>query len=100
MTLTSSQLPATPGNRLIQVNFGSAPNAVVENAAGVSPPPPPPAGATSYTVFVRRTGPGAVTFSLVVVDQCGEWPTFVGGRPDRLLRFALENAAGTPLTPR
>jgi len=81
VTLTTSQLPATPGNKLIQVRFGSAPNAVVEDATGVSPPPPPPAGATSYTVFVRRTGQGGVAFPLIVVDQCGEWPTFVGGGP-------------------
>ena len=28
---------------------------------------------------LRRTGPGAVTLPIILIDECGEWPTFVGG---------------------
>jgi hypothetical protein len=38
-----------------------------------------PAGTTSTTFAVRRSGAGAGTVSLTVVDRCGDWPTFVGG---------------------
>jgi hypothetical protein len=39
-------------------------------------------GATHTDLVVRRqqAGQGA-TVQLVVVDRCGEWPTFVGGGP-------------------
>jgi hypothetical protein len=41
-----------------------------------------PAGTTRTDVLVRRLVAGqAATVQLVIVDRCGEWPTFVGGGP-------------------
>jgi hypothetical protein len=40
-----------------------------------------PDGTTSTQFWVRRASAGAATVRLVVVDRCGEWPTFVGGGP-------------------
>lgn len=41
-----------------------------------------PSGTTSVTLRVRRLTPGqAVMVPLVVTDECGAWPTFVGGGP-------------------
>jgi hypothetical protein len=43
----------------------------------------PPAGATTIVLRVRRLAPGqAVIVPLVVTDDCGAWPTFVGGGPN------------------
>jgi hypothetical protein len=33
------------------------------------------------TLMVHRAGPGAITVPLTVLDNCGSWPTFVGGGP-------------------
>jgi hypothetical protein len=42
----------------------------------------PPAGTTAIVLRVRRLTPGqAVIVPLVVTDDCGAWPTFVGGGP-------------------
>ena len=70
-------------NWLRELQLGRAVNAVVD-AATVSGTAgnvavPLPAGTQSTQLFVRRAGPGAVTVPLVVIDRCGEWPTFVGG---------------------
>ena len=36
-------------------------------------------GTPSFTFYVRRLAPGAVTVPVTVSDGCGEWSTFVGG---------------------
>ncbi|MFN0070297.1 MAG: twin-arginine translocation signal domain-containing protein [Chloroflexota bacterium] len=38
----------------------------------------PPPGTRRLTVTVRRTQPGPVTIPVTVIDECGEWPSFVG----------------------
>jgi hypothetical protein len=67
------------------LRFGAASNALVDLPGG---PTGIPGGVTyalqggphQYTFTVRRIAPGqAVTVPLVVVDDQGEWPTFVGG---------------------
>ena len=78
---------ATPTNRLIQVRFGEATNALVH----VEPSQAMTAGnfivtlpsnTDRYAFVVHRTNPGAAaTVRLVVVDACGDWPTVVGGGP-------------------
>ncbi|HYU03223.1 MAG TPA: hypothetical protein VEL02_05190 [Jatrophihabitantaceae bacterium] len=41
---------------------------------------PLPAGTQQASLTVRRATTGqATTLPLVVVDDCGPWPTFVGG---------------------
>jgi hypothetical protein len=81
VTIGTSTEPATPGNHLTGIQFGTAPNAVAEDAGHQTPPPQPPAGATSYQFFVRRTGPGGVTLPFTVSDTCGPWSSFAGGGP-------------------
>jgi hypothetical protein len=42
----------------------------------------PPAGTTTIVLRVRRLAADqAVLVPLVVTDDCGAWPTFVGGGP-------------------
>ena len=38
-----------------------------------------PAGTADYSFTIRRANTGAVTVPLTVIDNCGEWKTFVGG---------------------
>jgi hypothetical protein len=41
-----------------------------------------PLGETGVNLTVTRVAPGqATTIPLTVVDECGAWPTFVGGGP-------------------
>jgi hypothetical protein len=59
-------------------------------ASGQTYAVPIPANTQGVTLTVTRTAPGqATTIPLTIVDECGPWPTFVGGgrRPpsDRLL---------------
>ena len=56
--------------RLIrEVRFVGVPNARVDDVAVAD---------REATFAVRRNGPGDVTVPLTIVDECGEWPTFVG----------------------
>jgi len=77
----------TPTNRLIQVRFGEATNALVhvDSSQAMSPGNfnvTLPSGSDSYSFTVHRAAPGtAATVRLTVVDACGEWPTVVGGGP-------------------
>jgi hypothetical protein len=71
------------GNTLREVQVGDARNATV-SGAGRSGSAfftiPLVGGPTSVTLTVSRNEAGkAVHVPLVVVDQCGEWNTFVGG---------------------
>jgi hypothetical protein len=74
------------GNGLREIRIGAARNALVEVAGS--------AGASGFSVAltgspasvggtITRVRPGEAVFvPLVVVDQCGEWRTFVGGGPN------------------
>ena len=82
VSITSSTEPATPGNHLVNVQFGGVANAAVEDVSGQGPPASVPTGATIYDFVVRRTGPGGVSLPFTVTDTCGPWPSFAGGGPD------------------
>jgi hypothetical protein len=73
-------------NKLVQVRFGTATNAVIQpdsqaaNHGNVDVTLP--SGADQYSFTVQRATPGAATtVNLTVVDACGDWPTVVGGGP-------------------
>jgi hypothetical protein len=43
----------------------------------------PPANSSTVIFSVRRAAAGqATTVRFTVTDQCGSWPTFVGGGPN------------------
>lgn len=81
------------GNRLQLLQFAGpsaqvpSPNARIEDASGALHTLPatltPPGSPTTYTFHVRRDTPGqATTVAFTVVDNCGAWPTLVGGGPN------------------
>jgi hypothetical protein len=84
VVLTASTSPVAPGNRLTELRFQAGDNALVDTAGKSNwmgsftlPLPDRPA---STTFWVRRATDGrATTLPLVVVDDCGTWPTLVGG---------------------
>jgi hypothetical protein len=67
----------TPERPIINATvFAAGSTAPIANGMTLSPPP----GATTIVLRVRRLAPGqAVIVPLVVTDDCGAWPTFVGG---------------------
>jgi hypothetical protein len=83
-TFTATTNASIPSNRLIHIALQSATNAMVDTPLEIGKQPPltltmPPA-TQQYTIFVYQTVPGqGATVNLVVADQCGDWPTFVGG---------------------
>src|SRR5260370_32901993 len=75
-TLSSIQF----GNPVVPVNAAIDIGALV-GAEGTFTYPVP-GGTTQVSFTVRRPTPGATTTThMVVTDQCGAWPTFVGGGP-------------------
>jgi hypothetical protein len=66
---------------------GATTNAAVDVAGGPSnltgnAVVPLPGRPVAVEILVRRLVPGlAATAQLVLVDDCGTWPTFVGGGP-------------------
>jgi hypothetical protein len=86
VTLSAQTLPGTPTNSLRELRFGVDTNAGIDvpgvGTVGQGSVVPLAPGTAETTFFVRRQVPNAATtVSLVVVDACGEWPTFVGGGP-------------------
>jgi parallel beta-helix repeat protein len=89
-TVAVTRSPAAPNNTIRQLVFGPADNAIVEiggqSRPGGSFAVPIPAGTQQVTFVVRRPAvntsprPGS-TAPFTVVDDCGEWPSFVGGGP-------------------
>jgi hypothetical protein len=87
VTVTASISAAVPNNRLSRVTFGAGANSVIDIANGQSNVTSPldlglPA-VPSASFTVRRDNPaiGNAVVPLVVYDDCGAWPTFVGGGP-------------------
>jgi hypothetical protein len=85
VTITAGSSAGAPNNRLTTLRFGTADNALIDV-------PNRPTGATGNfevalnpstqqtTFVVRRATSGLANHvNLVVVDSCGDWPTFVGG---------------------
>lgn len=86
VTVAVGKPPTGPNNRLHALKFGAATNGVIDIQSQVGVPGnftvnlPPATAQASFTV--RRVTPGvATTVQVVVVDDCGDWPTFVGGGP-------------------
>ncbi|MCC6174183.1 MAG: right-handed parallel beta-helix repeat-containing protein [Chloroflexi bacterium] len=85
-TITVSVTGAAPNNQLRSIQFGPTHNATLE-VGGQSRGPggftlTPPAGTRQIQVVIRRTTPGQpVTAPLTITDDCGSWPSFVGGGP-------------------
>jgi hypothetical protein len=87
VTIGAQTSASTPSNTLQALRFGAGTGALVDVPGGptgqagsftVSLPP----GTRQTTFFVRQSTPGtAATVPLVVVDNCGDWPTVVGGGP-------------------
>jgi predicted outer membrane repeat protein len=83
VTVTATAATGLPSNRLVELRFGSARNARVtiggQTQSG-SFTYPVTGNVSELTFTVTRATPGQpTTVPLVVVDDCGEWPTFVGG---------------------
>jgi hypothetical protein len=86
VTVTAGTAAPNGSNRLTELRFGAGSNALIDVAgqtgksgAFTAPLSDRP---TSLTFFVRRETAGQGTsVPLTVVDDCGAWPTFVGGGP-------------------
>jgi len=87
VSIFASTAPSSPNNRLHELQFGVATNAkinvqgIVGAVGNVTVALPGHPEVVSFTV--HRAAPGlATTVPVVVIDDCGAWPTFVGGGPD------------------
>jgi glucose/arabinose dehydrogenase len=84
-TITANTSSTLTANRLRELRFGAATNALITIPNGPADATggftyTPPAGTQQLTFTVRQAGPGAAaTVPLTVVDDCGDWPTLVGG---------------------
>jgi len=86
VTVTAGTAVAGGQNWLRALRFGLADNGVVDSGSQSGLPGNATItlgpGVRQTTFFVRRvTGGLATTVHVVVVDECGEWPPFVGGGP-------------------
>jgi hypothetical protein len=74
------------GNALREVRVGEVRNATVQVAGqtgGTGLRVTLPTAPSSVEITVTRAGAGdLVHVPLVITDQFGEWPTFVGGGPE------------------
>ena len=86
VTVSAGTTATVSNNQLQAVRFGPPTNAAIEangqtmtGNSSISLP----ANTRQFTFVVRRAAAGAsATVPIVVVDQCGDWSTFVGGGPD------------------
>ncbi len=96
VTVDVSRPPALAQNALRAIRFGTGANALIDAGAvigatgGIALNMPP--STEQFSFVVRAAGPGAVSLPLVAVDDCGDWPTWVGGGPNAL-------AGGPPPSP-
>jgi hypothetical protein len=87
VTLTVGTGPGAATNHIRELRFGPTTNALVDIPSGPTGASgtftfAPPGGPGSVSFAVRRAAPGqSTTVPVVVVDDCGLWPTFVGGGP-------------------
>jgi len=84
VTVSALTNPGAATNGLHQLQFGTAINATFSvpggptNSSGnVSFTLPP--NMTAFVFTLHRDGPGAFQVPFTAVDNCGGWPTFVGG---------------------
>jgi hypothetical protein len=84
-TIAVNGAVGVPSNQIRGLEIGTATNALLDFPAGPTgvssnTPVPLPPGTTTITFTVRRVSAGAAaTVALTVVDNCGRWPTLVGG---------------------
>jgi len=84
VTVSANTNPGTVTNLLRQLQFGPAVNATFSIPTGPTDSSSTlvftlPPNLTAYVFTVRRQGPGPFQVPFVAVDDCGSWPTFVGG---------------------
>jgi hypothetical protein len=88
VTLTGGANPSLLPVGLHEIRFGTFTNGVVDFAGGPTGltgnvTVPVAADAVQATFVVRRVAAGAaVTVPFTVADECGDFPTFVGGGPN------------------
>jgi hypothetical protein len=83
VTISSATSAEVPNNRLSQLRTGIMPNSALDirgrtllSNNSIALPDRP----VSISLFLRRTtGSGSITAPMVIVDDCGDWTTFVGG---------------------
>jgi hypothetical protein len=83
VTISASDVDGPTQNRLREIRFAAPVNGRVmlngQSETGAFTHTPP-AGTTQVSFSVQRVTPGqATTVPLTVVDECGTWPTLVGG---------------------
>ena len=101
VTISANGAPGLPSNQIRSVRVDSADNAVLDfspsggpSAVGAGTTVGFAPGMTSVTFFVRQASPGVpATAQLTVADNCGFWPTLVGGGLDA---YATAAAAAPP----
>jgi uncharacterized repeat protein (TIGR01451 family) len=87
VTVRAGTNAGTPTNTLSALRFGAATNALIDIPGGQTgltgnTTITLPAGSTETSFVVRQQAGGSgTTVPLVVVDSCGDFPTFVGGGP-------------------
>jgi hypothetical protein len=89
VSITASTTAGAPNNRLRELRFGAATNAKIDVRGIVGA-----VGGFTVTLTDRPQQVGfavhraiaglATTAPVVAVDDCGDWPTFVGGGPSAL----------------
>jgi len=85
VTITPGSNAGFAANAVKSIQFQQATLAVFE-VPGQQPSPGPftetyPNATAQTTFVVRRTGAGSVLARFTVTDNCGTWPSFVGGGP-------------------
>jgi hypothetical protein len=83
VTVVATDVEGPTRNQIRELRFGAPVNGRVvldgRTQTGPFTHPVPPATAR-LSFVVQRVSPGqATTIPLTVVDQCGSWPTLVGG---------------------
>jgi CSLREA domain-containing protein/uncharacterized repeat protein (TIGR01451 family) len=86
VTVTVGNTAGVPTNGIVAIRFTGGTNALIDinGMTGQTGAFIVPFASVSgqVTFVVRRATPGqATTVPFVVLDSCGEWPTFVGGGP-------------------
>lgn len=86
VVVTATTSITSPVNGLVEIRFQAGTNALVDvggqNGRTGAFTVPLSGRPASTTFFVRRERAGATHLPFVVVDECRNWPTFVGGGPN------------------
>ena len=83
-TVSTTTGSSAPNNTLHALRFGAVTNATISSAGqavGSNARITLPAGSRQAQFSVRQTraGQAVIAVPVVVEDDCGDWPTFVGG---------------------